>query len=73
MGKARKTKAYGFIKQQILALNFKASQRLEPQEIATHLKISRTPVREALSRLEQEGLVRRDSGWGLRRAGDEFR
>jgi DNA-binding GntR family transcriptional regulator len=26
--------------------------------------VSRTPVREALSRLEQEGFVRRDGGWG---------
>ena len=63
-GESSQDKVYGFIKQQILALNFKASQRLGAQEIATHLKISRTPVREALSRLEQEGLVRRDSGWG---------
>ena len=63
-GESSQDKAYGFIKQRILALNFKASQRLGAQEIATHLKISRTPVREALSRLEQEGLVSRDSGWG---------
>ena len=37
---------------------------LRSAEIADLVKASRTPVREALSRLEQEGLVRRDGGWG---------
>lgn len=33
-------------------------------ELARNIGLSRTPVREALSRLEQEDIVVRDSGWG---------
>lgn len=39
------------------------NQRLVEGEIAGRLQVSRTPVREALVRLEQEGLVVRDHGW----------
>jgi DNA-binding GntR family transcriptional regulator len=56
--------AYNFIKRRILNLDFKPNERLRAQDLATQLKLSRTPVREALSRLEQDGLVHRESGWG---------
>ena len=56
--------AYAFLKEAIISLRFRPGQRLRSAEIADLVKASRTPVREALSRLEQEGLVRRDSGWG---------
>jgi DNA-binding GntR family transcriptional regulator len=56
--------AYAFLKEAIISLRFPPGQRLRSAEIAGLVKASRTPVREALSRLEQEGLVRRDGGWG---------
>lgn len=56
--------AYAFVKQRILSLEFGPGRRLRAQDIAAELNVSRTPIREALSRLEQEGLVTRGSGWG---------
>ena len=40
--------------------------RLVESELAVRLDVSRTPVREALLRLEQEGFVRRERGWVVR-------
>lgn len=57
-------RAYLHVKNQILSLTLKPGQWIKAQDIATEIKVSRTPVREALSRLEQEGFVRRDEGWG---------
>lgn len=57
-------KAYAFLKEQIINSTIKPGHRIRAQEIAKKIKASRTPVREALSRLEQEGLVVRDGGWG---------
>src|SRR3546814_12316078 len=37
---------------------------LSTLQIASTLRLSRTPVREALNRLQQEGLVRRNGSWG---------
>src|SRR5580700_3667557 len=39
--------------------HFRPGQRLAEAQLATSLKVSRAPVREALSFLEQEGLVSR--------------
>lgn len=57
-------KAYAYLKEQISSLRFRPNQRIKALEIADQLGISRTPVKEALSRLEQEGLVKRDLGSG---------
>lgn len=57
-------KAYKYIKDRIINLVVKPGAPLRAQEIAKALDISRTPVREALSRLEQEGFVIRQDGWG---------
>jgi DNA-binding GntR family transcriptional regulator len=57
-------RAYRYLKEAILDLEFKVGTPLRAQAIAESLWLSRTPVREALSRLEQEGLVIRDDGWG---------
>src|SRR3954464_419687 len=57
-------RAYRHLKSQILDLEYKPNDRITANEIAQHLKISRTPVREALGRLEQEGLGVSAGGWG---------
>lgn len=55
---------YENIKERIINLDLKAGQKLPARSLAENLEVSRTPVREALGRLEQEGLVQRDGGWG---------
>jgi len=55
---------YNFVKEKILSLEARPGERLVAATIANLLGVSRTPVREALGRLEQEGLLARDSGWG---------
>ncbi len=62
--KSSQDAAYSLIKDRILKFSLRPNERIRALDIAEELGISRTPVREALSRLEQEGLVVRDSGWG---------
>jgi DNA-binding GntR family transcriptional regulator len=50
-------KAYSQIKEWIIGFDLKPGTHLSIQDLAEALGISRTPVREALSRLEQEFLV----------------
>jgi DNA-binding GntR family transcriptional regulator len=57
-------RVYAYIKEAIVAVHLRPGQRLRSEEIAQAVNASRTPVREALSRLAQEGLVERESGWG---------
>lgn len=52
---------YDTLKKAITAPNIYADDaelRLDERELSDRLEISRTPIREALARLEQEGLVR---------------
>ena len=49
--------AYAIIKEAILSLTFKPGARLKETALASELGISKTPVREALTRLEHEGLI----------------
>jgi DNA-binding GntR family transcriptional regulator len=56
--------AYAYIKEAIISLRMKAGERIRTADLAKSIDMSRTPVREALGRLEQEGLVKRDQGWG---------
>lgn len=58
-------RAYRYIKARILDHRFPIGRRLRAQDLAEQTALSRTPVREALGRLEQEGLVRREGGWGF--------
>lgn len=51
--------AYDFLVAEITSSRIRTGARLSENRIAMDLGISRTPVREALQRLEQEGLVRR--------------
>ena len=52
-----KTLAYNSIKQKIITCEYAPGTYLSEELITDQLKISRTPVRDALSRLEQEGLL----------------
>jgi|DewCreStandDraft_5_1066085.scaffolds.fasta_scaffold00253_15 DNA-binding GntR family transcriptional regulator len=45
------------IRERILRFDLKPGQRFTEQDLAAMLQVSRTPVREALNKLEQEGLV----------------
>ena len=49
--------AYDYVKAQIMNLDLKPGQYVTDSQVAGELNISRTPVREALRRLEQEGLL----------------
>ena len=50
--------AYAFAKQQILEGGFKGGDLISEGDVADHLGLSRTPVREAFLMLESEGLLR---------------
>src|SRR5688500_12648024 len=51
------SRCYQHIRQGILERRFLPGQTLSPAEIATEVGVSRTPVADALQRLENEGLV----------------
>ena len=56
-----KDKVYDALKGAILAMDIYADEdapKLDERRLAEDLGVSRTPIREALSRLEQEGLCR---------------
>ena len=61
--KSAQDQAYESIRDRIINLELKPGSKLRAEELAKQLDMSRTPVREALGRLEQQGLVTRD-GWG---------
>jgi len=52
-----KDQAYRTIKFAIIGLNFRPGEAVMEGKLAKSLRISKTPVRNALVRLEQEGLV----------------
>lgn len=52
-----KQQVYEVIKEAILTLRFKPGDALVEAELAERLGVSKTPVRDALSDLEKEGLV----------------
>jgi DNA-binding GntR family transcriptional regulator len=58
-------KAYQAISGAIANLEFKPGEALTQDRLARWLSISRTPVREALRRLEQEGSIQMVPGRGL--------
>lgn len=49
--------AYNFIKNKIINCEYAPNAFINEEMIATELKVSRTPIREALMRLEQEQLI----------------
>jgi DNA-binding GntR family transcriptional regulator len=56
---------YQRLREQIVSGVYRAGDRLPEVALSTDLAVSRTPVREALRRLESDGLVR-SSGRGVR-------
>src|SRR5713101_7425781 len=58
--------AYRAIREGIATGLFSAGERVTERGLATKLNVSATPVREALRRLEQEGLIERVSARQLR-------
>ena len=57
--------AYRYIRSAIQGGQFKPGERLREIELAKQIGLSRTPIREALSRLETEGLVAHDATRGV--------
>lgn len=55
---------YQQIRRKIFEKKLQSGQRLPEIAIAKEFEVSRTPVREALRRLENEGLVQIMPGWG---------
>jgi DNA-binding GntR family transcriptional regulator len=51
-------RAYEYLKASILSGRFNPGERLTEEHLAKELGISRTPVREALHKLESEGLIK---------------
>jgi DNA-binding GntR family transcriptional regulator len=50
-------KTYQYLKTGILSGRFRPGERLAEEHLAEELGVSRTPVREALHKLEQDGLI----------------
>jgi DNA-binding GntR family transcriptional regulator len=56
-GISAREKTYDYLKANILSVHFIPGERLAEEHLAEELGVSRTPVREALHKLEQEGLI----------------
>jgi DNA-binding GntR family transcriptional regulator len=56
--------AYDELKNRIIRLIYSPGESLLEERLRTELKVSRTPIRMALSKLEQEGLVTHRPGRG---------
>lgn len=53
------TKAYEMIRDRILNGAYPGGMKLVEERLAEEIGVSRTPIREAIRRLEQEGLIKR--------------
>jgi len=60
------SKTYLALRQEILSGNLVSGESLIEQTLADRFAVSRTPIREAIRQLQQEGLVEADRGGGLR-------
>jgi len=59
------SKTYLALRQEILSGKLVSGESLIEQTLANRFKVSRTPIREAIRQLQQEGLVESDRGGGL--------
>lgn len=64
-GETMPPKVYQILRQAIITEQIPAGERLVERKLAQQLGVSRTPVREAIRRLESEGLVRHISRKGV--------
>jgi len=64
-------RAYDALKQSIMAGRYPLGSRLKEKDLSIALAVSRTPIREALFRLQTEGLVKGAPNKGLYVAGWE--
>lgn len=55
--KSLKDKAYDELKKLIISGNLEANERIDEDFLSKSLNVSRTPVREAINRLQQEGWI----------------
>lgn len=55
--KSLKEKVYEILKEMVISGKLKYNERIEEDALATSLEVSRTPVREAINKLEQEGWI----------------
>ncbi|MGB3300331.1 MAG: GntR family transcriptional regulator [Phormidesmis sp.] len=60
------SKTYLALRQEILSGNLVAGESLIEQGLADRFGVSRTPIREAIRQLQQEGLIESDKRCGLR-------
>lgn len=65
-GQSVREKTYWLLRKQLLTGQFRPNQRLTEEALANRLGVSRTPVREALHKLELEGLVSSAGARGFR-------
>ncbi|MGG1663491.1 GntR family transcriptional regulator [Brevibacillus sp. NRS-1366] len=56
--RSKRIEAYNYIKTGILNQEWQSSQAIDVNELSEKLNMSRTPIMEALTRLEDEGIVR---------------
>ena len=59
-----KDRAYAFIREKIVSGAIPPGERISDLNISKEMGVSRTPVREALARLETQGLVELEPGFG---------
>ena len=51
-------RTYNYLKERVLSGHFRPGARLTEEHLAAEFGVSRTPVREALHKLEQEGFIK---------------
>lgn len=57
---------YSTLRKQIITLNYPLGSRFNVNEIKESLQVSSTPIREAINRLQQEGLMTYENNVGAR-------
>ncbi|MGE8203776.1 GntR family transcriptional regulator [Heyndrickxia sp. NPDC080065] len=64
-GTTLKTQVYEYLKDQIIMQELKPGERLIEEKISEELKVSRSPIREAIRMLEKDGLLLVNSSGGV--------